>query len=276
LWAGCLFLAVSSGFAEEDARMAANESAAIAACKTFAEAEEIYRRTDYNNDGVLEYAQHINGGKGQYGLYTNGDDNATPGNLSLVDAAFANAELVVTNKPVEDKDVPEPKAEEQAQYKELAAKLASEDFQEREDAKKKLAAMGSGAIKLLEATAKETTDAEVRNSCKAIADEQRLSLGEKLGYRTVTGKPRAGYLFKIMTAQGANAPGGKRNYIVNGRLANGYAIVAIPAEYGKTGKNTFIINNTGQVYQADLGADSRKIGEAMTEYNPDKNWTVAE
>ena len=67
-------------------RMAANESAAIAACKTFAEAQDIYRRTDWDSDGVLEYALAISGDNSLY------EKNSGTGNLTLVDAAFASAE----------------------------------------------------------------------------------------------------------------------------------------------------------------------------------------
>lgn len=67
-------------------RMAANESAAIAACKTYAEAQDIYRRTDYDSDGVLEYATTIRGDNSLYEI-TSGT-----GDLTLVDAAFARAE----------------------------------------------------------------------------------------------------------------------------------------------------------------------------------------
>ena len=67
-------------------RMAANEVAAIAACKSFASAEEIYRRTDYNQDGILEYSQHLNGNNSLL------ETVAGSGDLALIDRSFANAE----------------------------------------------------------------------------------------------------------------------------------------------------------------------------------------
>jgi len=166
-------------------RMAANESAGIAACKTFAEAQEIYLRTDYNGDGVKEYSRAIKGGGGVYGLYTDGAAGATAGNLSLVDAAFANAEGVPG-----------------------------------------------------------------------------------------TAQPRSGYVFAVLTSQGANAPGGAKSYIVNLRLVNGYALSCIPSSYDSTGRNSFAINNTGQVYQKDQAAAASAAH--LANYNPDSTWTVAE
>jgi hypothetical protein len=277
-WLGALMaLVVSGGLAAAgEGPLGRNELAAVAACKMYAEAQEIYLRTDYNGDGVKEYAQHIGGGNGKYGLYTDGAGGATEGNLSLVDASMAQAELAATDKPAEDKDLPEPTPAEREQFKALVAKLGSDSFQDREEGRKNLAAMGGGSIKLLEETLKETQDVETRTRCKELALAARTALGKKLGLKGLNAKPRMGYIFKIMTAQGADAPGGAKSYIVNGRLVNGYAVVAFPAEYGKTGKYTFMINNTGQVYAADLGAETRKLGEAMQAYNPDKNWKIAE
>lgn len=165
-------------------RMAANESAAIAACKTFAEAEDIYRRTDWDSDGVLEYATAINGNNSLF------EKNAGSGDLTLVDAAFANAE-------------------------------------------------GDPG----------------------------------------TAQPKAGYVFSVMTGQGANAPGGSKTYIVAGTgtsvnsMTLGYSLSAIPASYDGTGRNSFQINNTGTVYQQDRGSAATTH---LTTYNPDSLWVVAE
>jgi len=87
-----------------------------------------------------------------------------------------------------------------------------------------------------------------------------------------TKTPYAGYHFKILTAQGAAAPAGKFNYIINGRLIAGFAMVAWPAEYGKTGVMTLVVNHYGDVYQRDLGPDTTKAAAAINEYNPDKTW----
>jgi hypothetical protein len=90
---------------------------------------------------------------------------------------------------------------------------------------------------------------------------------------TDTSTPHAGYHFKILTAQGAAAPAGKYNYLINGRLIGGFAMVAWPDEYGKSGVMTFVVNHYGDVYQKDLGQKSTTLASAISEYNPDKSWT---
>lgn len=86
-------------------------------------------------------------------------------------------------------------------------------------------------------------------------------------------QPFHGYLFKILTRQGSSAPGGKYDYIVNGNMILGFALVAWPAEYGSSGVMTFIVNQQGHVYQKDLGPKTDKIAESMKVYDPDKSWT---
>jgi prepilin-type N-terminal cleavage/methylation domain-containing protein len=159
-------------------RMAANESAAIAACKTFAEAQDIYRRTDWDSDGVLEYSLAISGNNSLY------EKNSGSGNLTLVDAAFATAE----GQPG-------------------------------------------------------------------------------------TAQPKAGYVFTVLTGQGANAPGGTKTYVVGANMTLGYACGATPASYDGTGRNSFQINNTGTVYQKDQGSS---VSTHLTTYNPDTGWVVSE
>lgn len=85
-------------------------------------------------------------------------------------------------------------------------------------------------------------------------------------------KPHDGYLYKILTAQGAAAPGGKYNYVINGRLLGGFAMVAWPADYGKTGVMTLLVNHYGDVYENDLGSNTASLGPAINEYNPDESW----
>ena len=85
--------------------------------------------------------------------------------------------------------------------------------------------------------------------------------------------PYHGYYFEILTRQGKNAPGGKYNYIINGRMIAGFALVAWPAEWGNTGVMTFIVNQQGKVYQKNLGPKTAKIVKAMTAYDPDDTWT---
>ncbi len=88
--------------------------------------------------------------------------------------------------------------------------------------------------------------------------------------------PYHGYYFKILTRQGKHAPGGKYNYVINGRMIAGFALVAWPAEWGNTGVMTFIVNQQGKVYQKNLGSKTAKIAKAMTTYDPDDTWTPAQ
>jgi|GEM_PF-1902733 len=155
-------------------RMAANETAAAASCKAYAEAQEIYRRTDFDGDGALEYAQAF---KGNNSLL---EKTAGAGDIALVDRTFAFAE----GKPGE-------------------------------------------------------------------------------------ATPKAGYLYKILKAQGAHAAGGKKSYLVKDNMTLGYALVAYPATYDSTGRNTFLINHNGTIFQADLGPGTHAMVEEMTEFDPD-------
>jgi hypothetical protein len=88
----------------------------------------------------------------------------------------------------------------------------------------------------------------------------------------VAGDAYRGYHFRILTRQGKSAPGGAYNYLINGRMIAGFAMVAYPAAYGESGVMTFIVSQSGQVYQKDLGRATAKLGAAMTEYNPDATW----
>ena len=151
-----------------------SESAAIGACKTFASAEDTYRRVDYDGDGVLEYATSL---QGLYGS----------GSINLVDRAFANAEA------------------------------------------------GPNAT------------------------------------------PKAGYFFKVLTAQGPHAPGGVRSYLdANGDMTVGYALLAFPAAWDQTGRDSYIISGSGTIYQKDLGTDTSKIAGQITAFDPDTTWSATE
>jgi hypothetical protein len=87
--------------------------------------------------------------------------------------------------------------------------------------------------------------------------------------------PYQGYFFKILTRQGRNAPAGKYNYIINGHMIAGFALVAWPAEWGNSGVMTFIINQQGQVYEKNLGPNTSAIASAMTTYDPGPGWKPA-
>lgn len=96
------------------------------------------------------------------------------------------------------------------------------------------------------------------------------------GYGAQGGKPEPfhGYFFHTLKAQGAHAPGGAKNYIVNGNMTGGFAFVAYPAEYRNSGVMTFLIDKNGVVFQKDLGPNTTDTAKAMTAYNPDKTWTT--
>jgi hypothetical protein len=163
-----------------------NDIRAAAACKAFAEAQEIYRRTDYDGDGVLEYSPTI---KGNFSLV---EKKAGAGDLGLLDRTFGVAE-------------------------------------------------GSP------------------------------------GKAT----PKAGYVFKVLTAQGPSAKGGAKDYFKADKdgvqhMTEGYALVAAPGVYDGTGHNCYIINNDGIIFQADLGPNTAEIFDNMTTFNPDSTWTRVE
>ena len=95
----------------------------------------------------------------------------------------------------------------------------------------------------------------------------------KQGYRVGGGRtPFHGYYFKILTRQGPAAPGGEADYVVNGKMIGGFALVAYPAEYRNSGVMTFIVNHAGSVFQKDLGPNTVQLAERMTSFNPDKSW----
>jgi prepilin-type N-terminal cleavage/methylation domain-containing protein len=155
-------------------RMAANQTAAAASCKAFAEAEEIYHRTDYNGNGILEYATCLSGNNSLL------EKSAGVGDLALVDKSFANAE----------------------------------------------------------------------------------------GYPG-TATPKAGYVFKVLTEQGPAATGGSRSYMTGSAatlaMTLGYAICAVPGAYDGTGRDTFIINNNGTIFQADRTSTNT---QPVTNFDP--------
>jgi hypothetical protein len=81
-----------------------------------------------------------------------------------------------------------------------------------------------------------------------------------------------GYHYKILTSQGKDARGGAYNYIVNGKMIGGFAMVAYPARYGVSGVMTFTCNHDGVVFEKDLGSRTGEIAAAMASFNPDKSW----
>lgn len=97
------------------------------------------------------------------------------------------------------------------------------------------------------------------------------------GYTNAGDKPQPfdGYYFRFLSKQGAKAKGGAKDYIVNGKMTGGFAILAYPAEYRNSGIMTFIVGKDGIVYQKDLGEKTGEIAGAMVEYDPGDGWTPA-
>ena len=103
-------------------------------------------------------------------------------------------------------------------------------------------------------------------------------IGEKIaraleqGYN-LKAEPYHGYFFKVLKAQGPAAPLGSMDYVIEGIMIGGFALVAAPAEYGETGLKTFLVSHTGVVYEKDLGPDTLTQFQKMERFNPDKSWT---
>jgi hypothetical protein len=93
-------------------------------------------------------------------------------------------------------------------------------------------------------------------------------------HRSAGPHPFHGYYFKILIRQGEAAPGGKMNYLSDGNLTGGFALVAYPEHWDQSGIMTFIVNQDGKVYQRNLAEKTSRIAAAIKEYNPDSNWTL--
>jgi hypothetical protein len=86
--------------------------------------------------------------------------------------------------------------------------------------------------------------------------------------------PYHGYYFKILSRQGRHAPAGKYDYLINGHMLGGFALVAWPAEWGNSGVMTFIVNQQGKIYQKNLGPKTAALAKDMTRYDPDPSWSL--
>jgi hypothetical protein len=84
--------------------------------------------------------------------------------------------------------------------------------------------------------------------------------------------PFHGYVYRLLTGQGASANGGAYDYVVNDKLLGGFALIAFPAEYGNSGVMTFIVNHDGVVYSRDLGPDTTKLALAIDKFDPVPPW----
>jgi hypothetical protein len=142
---------------------------------------------------------------------------------------------------------------------------------------------GSGVLKFAQKL-KSSAGAKDGLFWTAGPDEEQSPLGplvaearaEGYGPKTAEGQPQPfhGYRFKVLTAQGASAPGGAYDYVINGNMVAGFALVAYPEHWGESGVMTFIVNQWGKVYERNLGAQSADIGAGMTEFDPESDWTA--
>jgi len=164
-------------------RIGENELTAIANLRGHVEAQEKYRHTDWDEDGVGEYAQKLISSPGVYdGLYWESGDG-------------------VPDSPI-----------------------------------------------------------------GAFVSKAELSTAKDDGY--------FGYRYRILTKQGANVAGGQYDYVINGNMIGGFALIATPAKYDRTGIMTFVVNQSGTVYEKDLGPDSTDLAAKITAFDPDDGWAV--
>jgi len=118
----------------------------------------------------------------------------------------------------------------------------------------------------------------------AAAGEEASPMGELAAAATAQGyrvggsshAPFHGYYYKILTRQGPNAPGGALDYVVNGKMIGGFALVAYPAEYGNSGVMTFVVSHEGTIFQNDLGPKTAQLAEQIKAFDPDSSWTRVE
>lgn len=121
----------------------------------------------------------------------------------------------------------------------------------------------------------EELDGEISPLGPLAAQAQLQGYGKKPKEEVTAPEPFHGYYFKILTRQSKSAPGGKYDYIINGNMIGGFALVAWPAKFGESGIMTFIVNQQGRVYQKDLGPKTKSVAEAMRAYDPDQTWSLS-
>lgn len=152
------------------------------------------------------------------------------------------------------------------------------------DAQREYAIKDRGRDSLLEYAQKFVSDPGKRNGLYWDAKEGEpqsplgpiISQARSEGYQAkapTSPPPYHGYYYRILTAQGKDAPGGAYSYLVNGKMIGGFAVIAYPAQYRNSGVMTFIVNHDGNVFQKDLGGNTSAVASAMKEYNPHKSWT---
>lgn len=99
---------------------------------------------------------------------------------------------------------------------------------------------------------------------------------EAEGYEGGKRHPYYGYYFRILKSQGPHAPGGEKNYVVDGKMTGGFAVLAYPVEYGSSGVMSFFVDGRGAVYQKDLGDTTDETAKATKAFDPDPSWTRLE
>ena len=92
--------------------------------------------------------------------------------------------------------------------------------------------------------------------------------------RQRSGEGYFGYRFRILTGQGDNVAGGRYDYVINGNMIAGFALLAWPVKYGETGVATFAVNQQGVVYQVDLGQATESMANAIRRFNPGDDWSI--
>jgi hypothetical protein len=112
---------------------------------------------------------------------------------------------------------------------------------------------------------------------KTAEGEPPSPIGPVIAYATGEGysnktEPFHGYFFRVLTAQGVDAPGGAKSYIKGGAMTEGFAFVAWPAEYRNSGVMTFVVNLNGVIFEKNLGPKTADLAKAVTAINPDKTW----
>lgn len=118
-------------------------------------------------------------------------------------------------------------------------------------------------------------DGEISPLGPLVAQAQGAGYDVRTKAGTADREPFHGYYFKILTRQGKHAPGGKYDYVINGNMIGGFALLAWPAEYGVSGVMTFIVNQQGRVSQRDLGKDTARLASRMTAYDPAPGWRLS-
>jgi hypothetical protein len=101
------------------------------------------------------------------------------------------------------------------------------------------------------------------------------SIDEAALEKAKQGRGYFGYRFRILPGQGANVAGGRYDYVINGNMIAGFGLIAWPVTYGQTGVNTFLVNQSGIVYEKDLGPNTAGIVQGIRRFDPDKTWTIS-